>query len=200
MEQDRRTFLKAAALTAGYVGLSSLTPARSRPSGANDRVRVAVVGFSDRFSGIAAAVVRRSTTRRPNFDIVAVCDLWNRRRDEGKAALEKAMGHPIATYRNTEELYATAKDVDAVIISTADFQHALQAVEAVEGRQGLLHREAAGRDHGRQPRRAQGRAREQADRPDRVAAPQRPRTTSRPRSSSSRATSARSCSSTSSGT
>ena len=42
----------------------------------------------------------------------------------GKAALEKAFGHPVATYRNTEELYATAKDVDAVIISTADFQHA----------------------------------------------------------------------------
>ena len=52
MEQDRRTFMKSAALAAGYVGLSSLS-ARSFAAvqGANDRVRVAVVGFSDRFRG-----------------------------------------------------------------------------------------------------------------------------------------------------
>jgi len=132
MEQDRRTFLKSAALTAGYVGLSSLD-ARSFAAvqGANDRVRVAVVGFSDRFRGsLLPSFVQHAKTT--NFDIVAVCDIWSRRRDEGKAALEKAMGHPVATYRNTEELYATAKDVDAVIISTADFQHALHTVEAVK--------------------------------------------------------------------
>ena len=34
-------------------------------------------------------------------------------------------------YRNNEELYAS-KSVDAVIISTADFQHALHSIEAVQ--------------------------------------------------------------------
>jgi len=131
MEQDRRTFLKSAAFAAGYAGLSSLDArAFAAVQGANDRVRVAVVGFSDRFRGaLLPSFLQHAKTT--NFDIVAVCDIWNRRRDEGKAALEKAFGHPIATYRNTEELYATAKDVDAVIISTADFQHAIHTVEAV---------------------------------------------------------------------
>jgi hypothetical protein len=57
MEQDRRTFLKSAALAAGYAGLSSFD-ARSFAAvqGANDRVRVAVVGFSaTRRIGVLAA-------------------------------------------------------------------------------------------------------------------------------------------------
>ncbi len=134
MEQDRRSFLKSAALTAGYVGFAPLTASSfAAVQGANDRVRVAVVGFSDRFRGALLPSFLQHH-KELNFDFVAVCDLWSRRRDEGKAAIEKAMGHPVATYRNTEELYSTAKDVDAVIISTADFAHALNTVEAVQAR------------------------------------------------------------------
>jgi predicted dehydrogenase len=63
--------------------------------------------------------------------MVALSDLWNRRRDEGKAYLEKELGGSIQTYRNNEELYS-AKGIDAVFISTADFQHALHTIEAVK--------------------------------------------------------------------
>jgi predicted dehydrogenase len=66
-----------------------------------------------------------------NFEMVALSDLWNRRRDEGKAFLEKELGGTIQTYRNNEELYS-AKGIDAVFISTADFQHALHTIEAVK--------------------------------------------------------------------
>jgi predicted dehydrogenase len=66
-----------------------------------------------------------------NFEMVALSDLWNRRRDEGKAFLEKELGGSIQTYRNNEELYS-AKGIDAVFISTADFQHALHTIEAVK--------------------------------------------------------------------
>ena len=65
-----------------------------------------------------------------NFDFVAVSDVWSRRRDEGAEALGKLVGHEIAKARNNEELY-DRKDVDAVIVATADFQHALHGVEAV---------------------------------------------------------------------
>lgn len=131
MAHDRRSFLKTAGLAAGYAGLARLdASAYAAVQGANDRVRVAVVGYSDRFrSSLLPAFLQHA--RDTNFDIVAVCDLWARRREEGQAALEKAMGHPVAAYRNTEELYATARDVDAVIISTADFAHAIHTVEAV---------------------------------------------------------------------
>ena len=40
------------------------------------------------------------------------------------------MGHDINAYRNNDELYAS-KTCDAVFISTADFQHALHTIEAV---------------------------------------------------------------------
>src|SRR6185503_12168860 len=65
-----------------------------------------------------------------NFDFVAVSDIWNRRRDEGSEAVSKVVGHEIAKARNNEELY-DRKDVDVVIIATADFQHALHGVEAL---------------------------------------------------------------------
>ena len=55
---------------------------------------------------------------------MAVSDIWNRRREEGAAYIEKLGGSTVDTVRNNDELYAR-KDVDAVIIATADFQHAL---------------------------------------------------------------------------
>src|SRR5204862_767957 len=65
-----------------------------------------------------------------NFELVAVSDIWNRRREEGAAYIEKLAGTRPALARNNDELYER-KDVDAVIVATADFQHALHGVEAV---------------------------------------------------------------------
>jgi predicted dehydrogenase len=67
-----------------------------------------------------------------NFDLVAVCDIWNKRREETPAKITAKFPNtkePLKI-RNTEELYAR-KDIDAVIIGTADFQHAQHAIEAV---------------------------------------------------------------------
>ena len=79
-----------------------------------------------------------------NFEFVAVSDIWNRRRDEGAAFIQKQCGgSPIASVRNNDELYAR-KDVDAVIVATADFQHALHGVEAVQaGRDAYVEKPTA---------------------------------------------------------
>ena len=66
-----------------------------------------------------------------NFDVTAVSDIWNKRREEGSAVWKQKMGHDIVACRNNEELYSK-KLVDAVFISTADFQHAVHAIEAVK--------------------------------------------------------------------
>ena len=131
MEQNRRTFLKSTAAAAGYLGLAQFG-ARSWAAapGANDRLRVGVVGFSDRFRSTLLPCFKLHAAAL-NADIVAVSDIWSKRRDEGRAHLEKIFGHPVTAYRNNEELYEKEKDLDAVIISTADFQHALHTVEAV---------------------------------------------------------------------
>jgi len=129
----RRTFIKKTTLaTAGaYLGSLGFSAASYRNIiGANDRVQVGVVGYSDRFrSSLLPCFLNQN--RELNFDIIGLSDLWSIRRDEGKAALETKVGHAITTYRNNEELY-NAKAVDAVIISTADFQHALHCIEAVK--------------------------------------------------------------------
>jgi predicted dehydrogenase len=78
-----------------------------------------------------------------NFELVAISDLWSLRREEGAAYIQKLSGNPIATVRNNDELYAR-KDVDAVLVATADFQHALHGVEAVNaGRDAYVEKPTA---------------------------------------------------------
>jgi predicted dehydrogenase len=126
----RREFIQKTAL--GAAGLTVGAKSYSRILGANDRVRVGVVGFSDRFKGSLAPAFL-SLAKEYNFEIVAVSDLWSRRRDEAEAFFRKE-GVTVRTARNNDELY-NGKDTDAVIISTADFQHALHLAEAVRAGQ-----------------------------------------------------------------
>ena len=126
---ERRSFIQKGALaTLGTLAFSAKS--YSKIIGANDRVRVACVGFSDRHRASHVPPFK-ALAKGMNFEMVALSDLWNRRRDEGKAFLEKELGGNIQTYRNNEELYS-AKGIDAVFISTADFQHALHTIEAVK--------------------------------------------------------------------
>ncbi|HEV8367272.1 MAG TPA: Gfo/Idh/MocA family oxidoreductase [Pyrinomonadaceae bacterium] len=128
-KNSRRDFMKTATLGAAGIVIASKASSYAEILGANDRVRVGIVGYSDRCrqSLIPAMLIHAKDL---NFDFVAVSDIWNRRRDEGAESLSKLVGHDIAKARNNEELY-DRKDVDAVIVATADFQHALHGVEAV---------------------------------------------------------------------
>ncbi|MEO7768884.1 MAG: Gfo/Idh/MocA family oxidoreductase [Ferruginibacter sp.] len=133
MSQSRRDFIKKTAITtAGFYLGGSAFSAKSYNNiiGANDRVRVGVVGFSDRHRSSHMPSFMNHY-KELNFDIVAVSDIWNKRREEGAAAWKQKMGHDVIACRNNEEMY-DRKLVDAVFISTADFQHALHAIEAVK--------------------------------------------------------------------
>jgi len=135
MNNSRRHFIKQSAKAAAATYITSLGfSAKSYGNiiGANDRVRVGVVGFSDRHRNSHIPAFMHHY-KELNFDIVAVSDLWKKRRDEGKLFLQNKMGHDITACRNNDELYAL-KDIDAVFISTADFQHALLAIEAVKAK------------------------------------------------------------------
>ncbi|WP_017259634.1 Gfo/Idh/MocA family protein [Pedobacter arcticus] len=132
MDNTRRKFIKNSAIAAAgtYLGTMGLS-AKSYGNiiGANDRVRVGVVGFSDRFTSALMPSFLKSN-KELNFDIVGVSDLWNYRRELGVNHIKGLIGHDIKACRNNDELYAM-KDLDAVIVSTADFQHALHTIEAV---------------------------------------------------------------------
>src|SRR5688572_465657 len=132
-KNNRRIFLKNSLKAAAGTYIATMGfSAKSYGNiiGANDRVRLGVIGYSDRFlhSHLPAFLQHN---KELNFDIVAVSDIWKVRREEGQAFLKGKLGHDITACQNNEALYAL-KDIDGVFISTADFQHALHAVEAVK--------------------------------------------------------------------
>ena len=132
MKKSRREFVKTiAAGTAGITvgGLGFSAKSYGNIIGSNSRVNVGIVGFSDRTRGSLIPALL-SQAQDMNFAITAVSDIWSRRRDEAKAYFDQR-NISVDLYRNNEELYQKG-NVDAVIIGTADFQHALHTVEAVE--------------------------------------------------------------------
>jgi len=128
--ETRRDFIKKSALAG--LGMSFSAASYGRILGSADRVRVGIIGFSDRFrQSLAPSFADHA--QKQNFAFVAVSDIWNRRRDEAQQYLSGKgwIDNNFAKCRNNEELL-DRKDIDAVIISTADFQHALHCVAAVE--------------------------------------------------------------------
>jgi len=110
--------------------------------GANDRVKVGVIGCGDRMKGALIPAFSQHA-KEMNFEFVAVSDIWNRRREEGAAYIQKVSGDTVVPVRNNDELYAR-KDVDAVLIATADFQHARHGAEAVNaGRDAYVEKPTA---------------------------------------------------------
>src|SRR5437667_4326 len=133
-KMPRREFLKDAAAGVAGIAVTSLPAASyARILGANDRVRVGIVGFSDRFRQALLPAFGK-VAKEFDFEIVAVSDIWGRRRDEGVAEIEKVTGARPRAFRNNEEMYE-ARVSDAVMISTADFQHAYPGVEAMQAGQ-----------------------------------------------------------------
>lgn len=128
---ERRNFLKKTALGAAGITLSPYIMGNGkRILGANDKIRIGIVGFSDRTKNSLLPALLHWKDKF-NYEIVGVSDIWKRRREEGVAFIEEQTGKKVFAARNNEELYEKQKP-DAVIIGTADFQHALHTIEAVE--------------------------------------------------------------------
>lgn len=131
----RRNFIKnttaaATGITIGGMGMTAKS--YSNILGANEKIRVGIVGFSNRARGSLIPAFL-SQAEEMNMEIIGVSDIWNRRRKEAKDYFSEK-GITVETFRNNEELY-DSKKTDAVIISTADFQHALLLAQAVRAGQ-----------------------------------------------------------------
>ena len=137
-DTNRRDFVKIGMGAAAVAAMPQILKAQQAPAlakgayyRANETIRVACVGYSDRFRGSLLPCFQHHN-KELNFDMVAVADLWKKRLfEKAKPDLEKKLGHSVATYSSDVALYENAKDIDAVIISTADFQHAQHAAHAV---------------------------------------------------------------------
>jgi predicted dehydrogenase len=139
---NRRAFLKASGAAVAATAVSWNATSYAAIVGANDRVKVGVVGCGDRMKGALIPAFAQHA-KAMNFEFVAVSDIWNRRREEGAAYIQKVSGNTVTPVRNNDELYAR-KDVDAVLIATADFQHARHGAEAVNaGRDAYVEKPTA---------------------------------------------------------
>jgi len=141
-ESNRREFLKTGGAALAATAVTWNAKSYAQILGANDRVKVGIVGCGDRMKGaLIPAFLEHS--KELNFEFSAISDLWSLRREQGSAYVQKLSGSSVATVRNNEELYAR-KDVDVVLVATADFQHALHGVEAVNaGRDAYVEKPTA---------------------------------------------------------
>ena len=111
-ESTRRSFLNQAA------AFSAVSYARVR--GANERISLGHIGIGDRGTELAFLASRLKDSH--NVEMTAVCDLWTRNRDRAAAKALSAYGRAPRAFQDMERLLEL-KDLDAVIVSTADFQH-----------------------------------------------------------------------------
>jgi predicted dehydrogenase len=99
-------------------GVSAASAARVL--GANDRVRLGIIG-----SGSRGRYLMRAANKCGGIQWVAVCDAWDQRQAEG----EEAAGMSVAKYGDYRRVLER-NDIDGVIIATFDHLHAPIAAEA----------------------------------------------------------------------
>ncbi len=113
LDPSRRVFLATAASAA-------------RVLGANDRVRLGVIGNGGRGSHLI-----RMAKAAGGADIVALCDAWDARRQEAAALVAKEFpGSAPAQFSKYRKLIEQ-KDIDAVIVASTDHWHSRMAVDAM---------------------------------------------------------------------
>src|SRR5262245_35364879 len=116
----RRRFLRTS-LGAGAAVLAGARLAPANVLGANDRIRIGVIGTGGRARGLM-----RQLKDLPGQELVAVSDVYEPRMQEA-AALTEGKAAPVADYRRILD----DKNVDAVLIGAPDHWHKPMTLEAL---------------------------------------------------------------------
>lgn len=108
-----------------YVGAAAALSA-SRVFGANDRIRVGIVGLGGRGSDH-----QNSYMRIPEAQITGLCDVNQPARERAQARITKAGGAKALEFGDMREMFASSS-IDAVSIATPNHWHALASIWACE--------------------------------------------------------------------
>ena len=120
---SRRSFIKAGLATAaGTIFFPYI--ARSNPIGANNRVRMALIGC-----GLIMGGHHGWAQSHPMIDLVAVCDVKKSQREAALAKLKQKNPDAVG-YVDYGDIMARS-DIDAVIIATPDHWHAAISIDAM---------------------------------------------------------------------
>ncbi len=121
---DRRKFIKNSAGAAALISLPTFIP--SHVFGANDRVRVAVLGVNGRGNNHIEGYMNLK-----DVEVVCLCDPDENVSREKAAEFEKTYSKKVATERDLRRVYDDKK-IDAVSIATPNHWHSLAAIWACQ--------------------------------------------------------------------
>jgi predicted dehydrogenase len=138
---SRRTFLKTSLSAAAAIGFPTIVPSTVLGQDApSNRINIGAIGVGRISRAHDMPGVWKYTTGTRNNRIIAVCDLYAPRFEQGKQLLNGVYSKQIGKdynatigYSDYRELLSN-KEIDAVIISTPDHQHARLAVAAVRAK------------------------------------------------------------------
>lgn len=115
----RRSFLQDLAATSAGAAIAL---AGSQAAGANERVRVGLIGCGGRGRYVAERM-----TRVPNVEFVAACDIHELKQDR----FQQRAGSGCKKYKDFRDVL-DRQDIDAVLIATPDHWHAIPTVLACQ--------------------------------------------------------------------
>ncbi|MGB3466176.1 MAG: Gfo/Idh/MocA family oxidoreductase [Cyclobacteriaceae bacterium] len=123
----RRGFLKAGgAIGAGLV-LANPFNIIANPLQSANEVKVALVGCGGRGGGVAFSNIPKI----PGCQLVAVCDIVERRRTQFKNRYKNKTGQSVNTYEDFYKMLES-ETLDAIVLTTPDFWHMQHTVDALE--------------------------------------------------------------------
>jgi len=137
--QSRRDFIRTTATAAAAVASTNIfktpiygqssAPSTGRVLGANDRIVIGHIGVGGQ--GMAHVTAMKKGSGGNNTIQVAVCDVWQKRRDSSKAFIEKDNSSTKVDQYEDHRKLLERKDIDAVVIATHDIWHTKCTVDAL---------------------------------------------------------------------
>ena len=119
---NRSEFLKMSAAAVAGMSVSSLTAkSYARIPGANDRLRIGMVGSSEQGRGALLPALFK-VEKAANAELTAIRDIWSVNLEKGIQLVKAKTGRTPAGYRDLDEMLNA--DLDGVIVATGDPQHA----------------------------------------------------------------------------
>lgn len=123
---SRRKFMKGALYGAAGTSTFCSLPANAKVKGANEDIRVAVIGCGGRGGGHVNASLGHKNVR-----VAGVCDADYKRNESNANRVASKQGSKPKIYEDYREL-CTDKDIDAVMIATPNHLHSLISILAAQ--------------------------------------------------------------------
>ena len=124
----RRDFIKKLMTGAAAVSLGSVLPGvvSARAAGANERIRIGVIGVNSRGNALAQGFAKMK-----DCEVTCICDVDSRALAKCREDIAKITGRKPRGERDLRRLLES-EDVDAVVIAMPDHWHAAAAVLAMK--------------------------------------------------------------------